>query len=156
MLSLVRFYPVYVNNLISNFAAKETGPSSREKTHSAKRNVSRSKLKLNEVCVTLNSSLERERKRDRRGEESEEKSTRDGRYGKRVRCQRNDPRELERRMSVSEKKASKESVIVGKKAWNKRNKKYLSLDQYSVLIFSYYCKLKFIWIMNLCSREKNE
>lgn len=74
MLSLVRFYPVYVNNLISNFAAKETGPSSREKTHSAKRNVSRSKLKLNEVCVTLNSSLERERKRDRKGEESEEKS----------------------------------------------------------------------------------
>lgn len=77
MLSLVRFYPVYVNNLISNFAAKETGPSSREKTHSAKRNVSRSKLKLNEVCVTLNSSLERERKRDGKGEESEEKSTRD-------------------------------------------------------------------------------
>jgi len=77
MLSLVRFYPVYVNNLISNFAAKETGPSSREKTHSAKRNVSRSKLKLNEVCVTLNSSLERERKRDGKGKESEEKSTRD-------------------------------------------------------------------------------
>lgn len=77
MLSLVRFYPVYVNNLISNFAAKETGPSSREKTHSAKRNVSRSKLKLNEVCVTLNSSLERERKRDGKGEKSEEKSTRD-------------------------------------------------------------------------------
>lgn len=65
MFSLVRFYPVYVNNLISNFATKETGPSSRKKTHSAKRNVSRSKLKLNEVCVTLNSSLERERKRDR-------------------------------------------------------------------------------------------
>lgn len=65
MFSLVRFYPVYVNNLISNFTAKETGPSSREKTHSAKRNVSRSKLKLNEVCVTLNSSLERGRKRDR-------------------------------------------------------------------------------------------
>lgn len=65
MFSLVRFYSVYVNNLISNFATKETGPSSREKTHSAKRNVSRSKLKLNEVCVTLNSSLERERKRDR-------------------------------------------------------------------------------------------
>lgn len=64
MLSLVRFYPVYVNNLIPNFAAKETEPSSREKTHSAKRNVSRSKLKLNEVCVTLNSSLERERKRE--------------------------------------------------------------------------------------------
>lgn len=64
MLSLVRFYPVYVNNLIHNFAAKETEPSSREKTHSAKRNVSRSKLKLNEVCVTLNSSLERERKRE--------------------------------------------------------------------------------------------
>jgi len=63
MLSLVRFYPIYVNNLIPNFAAKETEPSSREKTHSAKRNVSRSKLKLNEVCVTLNSSLERERKR---------------------------------------------------------------------------------------------
>lgn len=79
MLSLVRFYPVYVNNLISNFAAKETGPSNREKTHSAKRNVSRSKLKLNEVCVTLNSSLERERKRGRKGEESEGKSTRDGR-----------------------------------------------------------------------------
>jgi hypothetical protein len=61
-LSLVRFYPVYVNNLIPNFAAKETGPSSREKIHSAKRNVSGSKLKLNEVCVTLNSSLERERR----------------------------------------------------------------------------------------------
>lgn len=61
MLSLVRFYPVYVNNLMPNFAAKEIGPSSREKTHSAKRNVSRSKLKLNEVCVTLNSSLERQR-----------------------------------------------------------------------------------------------
>lgn len=79
MLSLVRFYPVYVNNLMPNFAAKETGPSSREKTHSAKRNVSRSKLKLNEVCVTLNSSLERrgrgreidsnrERKRERASE----------------------------------------------------------------------------------------
>lgn len=68
MLSLVRFYPVYVNNLILNFAAKETGPSSREKTHSVKRNVSRSKLKLNEVCVTLNSRLERERGRGR-GEE---------------------------------------------------------------------------------------
>jgi len=66
MLSLVRFYLVYVNNLIPNFAAKETEPSSREKTHSAKRNVSKSKLKLNEVCVTLNSSLERERKRVRR------------------------------------------------------------------------------------------
>lgn len=66
MFSLVRFYLVYVNNLISNFAAKETEPSSREKTHSAKRNVSRSKLKLNEVCVTLNSSLERERERRER------------------------------------------------------------------------------------------
>lgn len=74
MLSLVRFYPVYVNNLIPNFAAKETGPSSREKTHSAKRNVSRSKLKLNEVCVTLNSSLEREaeNKRESTGRESKE------------------------------------------------------------------------------------
>lgn len=65
MFPLVRFYPVYVNNLISNFVAKETGPSNREKTHLAKRNVSRSKLKLNEVCVTLNSSLERERKREK-------------------------------------------------------------------------------------------
>lgn len=74
MLSLVRFYPVYVNNLIPNFAAKETEPSSREKTHSAKRNVSRSKLKLNEVCVTLNSSLEREgqNKRESAGRESKE------------------------------------------------------------------------------------
>ena len=50
--SLVRFYPVYVNNLIFNFAAKETEPS-HEKTHSVKRNVSRSKLKLNEVCFEL-------------------------------------------------------------------------------------------------------
>lgn len=71
ILSLVKFYPVYVNNLISNFAAKETGPSNREKIHSAKRNVSRSKLKLNEVYVTLNSSLERERKRGRKGRANE-------------------------------------------------------------------------------------
>lgn len=77
MLSLVRFYPVYVNNLMPNFAAKETGPSSREKTHSAKRNVSRSKLKLNEVCVTLNSSLERRR------EEGRERAIERGRVRKR-------------------------------------------------------------------------
>lgn len=76
MFSLVKFYPVYVNNLISNFATKETGLSSREKTHSAKRNVSRSKLKLNEVCVTLNSSLERERKRDRERRKQGEDYTR--------------------------------------------------------------------------------
>ena len=81
--SLIRFYPVYVNNLISNFAAKETGPSNHEKTHSAKRNVSRSKLKLNEVCVTLNSSLERERKRQKK-EEEKRRITRD--RWKEVRC----------------------------------------------------------------------
>lgn len=81
MFSLVRFYLVYVNNLISNFAAKETGPSSREKTHSAKRNVSRSKLKLNEVCVTLNSSLEREREeKEREKGGSEKRIMRDSRW----------------------------------------------------------------------------
>lgn len=74
MLSLVRFYPVYVNNLMPNFAVKETGPSSREKTHSAKRNVSRSKLKLNEVCVTLNSSLERQREGKRGCREKQRES----------------------------------------------------------------------------------
>lgn len=98
MFSLVRFYPVYANNLISNFAAKETGPSSREKTHSAKRNVSRSKLKLNEVCVTLNSSLERERERQIEKGGREGRITRDSRW-KGVRRQANDLREPERRTS---------------------------------------------------------
>lgn len=53
-------------------------------------------------------------------------------------------------MSVSEKKASKESVIVGKKCEIKGIK---NIDLYSVLIFFYYCKLKFIWIM-IYARER--